>query len=342
MAINIDPARLERLLSPDTHLVPGKGAGIIESWFNACVMQAVDWLAGGDGSSDMPQCADPVIGGFCRRLNDAEVFEGWRDELKRFAPKIVGTRGSPGLTRKRAYIAADWAVRTIAPMALQGVWPAYAAALRALPEIVDEATARAAREACRKVAIVGAAASYAAGAADAASYAAADAAASAAAAAASYAAAYAAGAANAAAVRSAPSQLGRGVGLAPADDRRTGARVKPRRKQATLFDAVDAADREARSWRCSYNGGSHAHILNPKGRVCWFCSMYLSDSPGYAWGRGYWVTRDRLVSRISRRRSRWFIVLTGVLSEIRRRRASLPNLAWPQQADRELLGDPEC
>jgi hypothetical protein len=149
--IEIDPARVKRLLAPDTHLVRGAGGGIINGAMNVCVMQAVDWLAGGTGLSDVPECADPVIGAFCRRLNDTGHFAEWRDELKPFAAKIVGTKGSPGLRLKRAYMAADWAARTIVPMALQGVCPADAEALRALPEIVNEATSLAAREACRKV-----------------------------------------------------------------------------------------------------------------------------------------------------------------------------------------------
>ena len=78
--------RLARLLSPDVKLRSGKGAGA-NGTVDLCIMQAVDWLAGRDGKSDAPPCADPVITRFCIRLNDTSRFAEWRDELKPFAPQ---------------------------------------------------------------------------------------------------------------------------------------------------------------------------------------------------------------------------------------------------------------
>lgn len=59
----IQQARLERLMGADFHLRDGKGKGI-NGGVDACVMQAVDWLAGGDGSNDSPPCTSPLLAGY--------------------------------------------------------------------------------------------------------------------------------------------------------------------------------------------------------------------------------------------------------------------------------------
>jgi len=58
--------RLARLLAPEIHLCSGKGAGA-NGAVDVCIMQAVDWIAGGEGKSDAPECADPIITRFCQR-----------------------------------------------------------------------------------------------------------------------------------------------------------------------------------------------------------------------------------------------------------------------------------
>jgi len=147
----IDKGRLKRFLSKKVHLVSGKGAGA-NGTIDVCVVQATDWLVGRDGKSDSPSCVDPVIRGFAIRLNDAGAFSQWRDELKPFAARLANTNQGHALTRKRRFACADWAIREIAPLAIDacGKAPELAAELRALPPIVDKATALAGRDVARR------------------------------------------------------------------------------------------------------------------------------------------------------------------------------------------------
>ena len=102
----IIPERLHRLLGEDFHLRSGSGSGI-NGEVDACIMQAVDWLAGGTGK------VAPSITRFCIRLNDSWLFAEHRDLLKPFAAKIVGTR-NPSLDRKRDFICAAYAASEFA------------------------------------------------------------------------------------------------------------------------------------------------------------------------------------------------------------------------------------
>ena len=157
--ITIDPARVARLLSPDVSLRSGSGVGV-NGKFDACVMQAVDWLAGGAGETDAPACADPAISRFCIQLNDAAQFAKWRDELKPYAPRIAGTAGTKEHLETRSFTAADFAVRVAAPLAFT-FWGETIAAeretafglaerLRSLAPIVDKETALAGRDVARE------------------------------------------------------------------------------------------------------------------------------------------------------------------------------------------------
>ena len=171
--IQLDPSRVSRLLSPDARLRSGSGSGI-NGKFDACIMQAVDWLAGGAGESDSPECADHAITRFCIRLNDATRFAEWRDELKPFAVRVVGTRSvDPTVLQRRGYMSADWAVREVAPKAFdfyaelrpakREQYEAWAAKLRGVAPIVDKETAHAAHAGMNEVraAAYAAAAAYA-------------------------------------------------------------------------------------------------------------------------------------------------------------------------------------
>jgi len=162
-----------------------------------CVMEAVAWLAG-EPHSDRPMCACPVIGAYARRLNDSLDMHG-RQRLREFIPALVKSKATRAVEIRRGFVAADHAVRIIAPLGLEAVKrPDLAKRLRDCSPIVDKATAIAARDV--SLAVRGDAAAAAAYAADAAAAAAdaADAAAAAAAAAADYADAAAAAAAAAA------------------------------------------------------------------------------------------------------------------------------------------------
>ena len=126
-----------------------------------CALEAVAWLAG-EEHSDRPACACPVVAAFARRLNDRIGDDAERTRILRpLIPRIVGTRSTEEVERRRAYVAADWACRDAAPRALEAravMWQqrgdaeradklrAHAKHLRELPEVVDKATARAAEK----------------------------------------------------------------------------------------------------------------------------------------------------------------------------------------------------
>ena len=168
-----------------------------------CAMELVAWLADLP-HSDHPDCTCVVLGAFTRRLNDG-LPDAERQLLKPLLPKLIGTVTDKAGLERRAFVAADWAVRVVVPLHLRRAkLDDEAKALEALQPIVDRETAAIGRDAAMKARRAAAAAAYAAdyaaadyaayaadyAAADAA-YAAADAAAYAAAAAAYAAAAYA-------------------------------------------------------------------------------------------------------------------------------------------------------
>jgi hypothetical protein len=152
------------------HLREGKGSG---AEGDRCAIQEVRAWEGLDPTSDdIPETDCPVIGRLIIGLQDAR--ESWREAIVPLLPRLVGSRGSIDLTRRRAFAAADWAVRNRAPLALDAAgFKDRARALRGLPMVKDESSARAA--AARAAAAYAAYAARAAAAA-AAAYAAADAA----------------------------------------------------------------------------------------------------------------------------------------------------------------------
>jgi hypothetical protein len=158
MTKTLDPDRLERFLKPGFHLRSGSGAGV-NGKPDACFLQAVDWLTGGNGKTDAPACVDPMIRRFSIGLNDAPRFAEYRDELKDYAVRVVGTKTTSEATRQRAFMCADWAIRTITPQAFE-FWAQaspkraeeareWAQQLRDVATIVDEKSARAGRDVAR-------------------------------------------------------------------------------------------------------------------------------------------------------------------------------------------------
>lgn len=109
-----------------------------------CAMEAVAYIAG-EPHSDSPECACPVIAAFVRRWNDDLPDDATRTRLLGpLVPRLVGTRSTPDVERRRSLLALDWLVREHTPAWLD-LTPAladHAAALRALPEIVDTDTAQ--------------------------------------------------------------------------------------------------------------------------------------------------------------------------------------------------------
>jgi len=78
-----------------------------------CVMEAAAFIAG-EPWSDHPECVSPVIGAFLRSWNDV-LDDDARQQLKPYARKVIGTRGSEADEVRRAWMATDWLVRVQTP-----------------------------------------------------------------------------------------------------------------------------------------------------------------------------------------------------------------------------------
>lgn len=83
----------------------------------ACAMEWVAWAAG-EPHSDHPQCVSPVIGVFVRALND-KLPDAERQALVPVLLDCIGTHTTKDDEVTRAFLAIDWAARTVAPMALR-------------------------------------------------------------------------------------------------------------------------------------------------------------------------------------------------------------------------------
>jgi hypothetical protein len=93
------------------HLGKGKHHSFAEG---VCAMELAAWLAG-EPHSDRPLCVDPVIAAFLRTWQD-QLDDDARDVLvKPLVPFTIGTANGPELQDKRAFLAADWAVRVFTP-----------------------------------------------------------------------------------------------------------------------------------------------------------------------------------------------------------------------------------
>ena len=142
-------AVLERLtLLHGSHGAPPKKLRDEPGALKLCALEAVAWLAD-EPWSDQPKCACPVIASFCRSWNDAIQDDARRTALiLPLVPLLVGTRSTPDVEGRRSWMACDWEMRVRVPAFLR-LLPATegeAAALEALPEIVDIATLGAAGE----------------------------------------------------------------------------------------------------------------------------------------------------------------------------------------------------
>jgi hypothetical protein len=106
-----------------------------------CVMEAVAYVAG-EKWSDSPKCASPSISGFLRCWNDGMNDED-RQMLKPLIPKLVNSRGSDDLERRRYMLAFDWTIREMVPTWLDAAMlHREASALRDLREFTDPAQLR--------------------------------------------------------------------------------------------------------------------------------------------------------------------------------------------------------
>ena len=106
MAVNL---QLERLYE---RIELGRGAGSVKGG-TLCIMSFVAYLAG-ERHTDRPRTASPIVRTFAIQLNDGAV-DAWRQELKPFAPKIIGT--NDGREQQRADILFRTVVEEILPRA---------------------------------------------------------------------------------------------------------------------------------------------------------------------------------------------------------------------------------
>ena len=79
-----------------------------------CLLEAAAWWAG-EPHSDQPGCVSPVLAGFGRSWNDGMRSDEERASLRQYIPLLVGTAGDRDADERRAWMAADWLVRTCAP-----------------------------------------------------------------------------------------------------------------------------------------------------------------------------------------------------------------------------------
>ena len=106
-----------------------------------CVMELIAYLQD-QPWSDAPPCVAPTLRRYAIVLND-RAPDDVRQRLLPYVDRLVGTAPeSQELAQRRAYLAADRAVRVIAPLALvaQGFYE-HATVLRELPPITDRETA---------------------------------------------------------------------------------------------------------------------------------------------------------------------------------------------------------
>ena len=98
-----------------------------------CLLEAVAYVAG-EPWSDHPECVCPVLAAFGRAWNDALPDDRRTILLRPFIPKLIGTRSTWAVQDARAFMAADWAVRTYTPVWLRAAGiENEAAELEALP-----------------------------------------------------------------------------------------------------------------------------------------------------------------------------------------------------------------
>ncbi|MFB0490852.1 capsular polysaccharide biosynthesis protein [Methylobacterium sp. OAE515] len=106
-AARVDPDRLARVGTLAAGRHKGAQAGL-------CALEAVAYVAG-EPHSDQPACASPSLAAFIRTLSD-RLPQDARDALiLPLVPRLVGTRGSEALERRRVALVVDWLVRTHVP-----------------------------------------------------------------------------------------------------------------------------------------------------------------------------------------------------------------------------------
>jgi len=109
-----------------------------------CAWEAVNWRRGAEWSDGCGPDESPVLRSYVIAINDG-MGDEVRQRLLPYVDRLIGTRLTRVAEQRRAYRAADWAVRRFASSALLSAgMESEARTLQELPPIVDEGTARAA------------------------------------------------------------------------------------------------------------------------------------------------------------------------------------------------------
>jgi hypothetical protein len=95
MTITIDQERLEGILKLKSGSHPNPDAGL-------CLLEAAAYIAG-EPHSDHPQCVDPILGAYGRRLND-RLGDKDRQKLKPILPRLIGTANDGKSTARTAIL----------------------------------------------------------------------------------------------------------------------------------------------------------------------------------------------------------------------------------------------
>ena len=112
MSVTILEDRLEKFLKKGVHLRSGKGDGVDKDGFiDLCIIQATNWLVGGNGKKDEHPCVDRLVRNWAIGMNDADGFQYFRDELKPYAVKVAGTNKGKELSEKREIMIIEWAIQ---------------------------------------------------------------------------------------------------------------------------------------------------------------------------------------------------------------------------------------
>jgi hypothetical protein len=93
-----------------------------------CVVELASLIAR-EEFSDRPRCVCPVIAAFLRGWNDRAPYAE-RQRLSPYAQRIVGSRGSPRLTRERRDICLRWAGVDLSHGGLRRLWSRAEAQMR--------------------------------------------------------------------------------------------------------------------------------------------------------------------------------------------------------------------
>jgi hypothetical protein len=117
-----------------------------------CAMEAAAFIAG-EPHSDHPDCVCPIITRFMISWNDTLPSNAERDRLlKPLIPKILGTRGSEELARRRSMMALDWFLRIYTPAFLDAAALADEASALRVASIDDRPALTAALNAAKAAA----------------------------------------------------------------------------------------------------------------------------------------------------------------------------------------------